>query len=161
MVENILDYPKMMERAMRGVIREALSQVVVDGLPGEHHFYITFDTQADDVEISKVLRAQHPEEMTIVLQHKYWELEVTDAGFGVSLSFGGARQHLYIPFEAVTGFADPSVNFGFKFDAADETMLVPADTEANGTDDDATEDPPAEPPPEGAEVVALDTFRKK
>ncbi len=167
MTEDLLEYPKMMERAVRGVLRQALSITAEHGLPGQHHFYITFRTGAPGVSISEQLRAQYQEEMTIVLENKFWDLEVTDDRFSVSLSFNRVQQQLVVPFEAVTSFVDPSVKFGLQFGALAEN--------AGTAPPEAPEEPPA---PEqntdsddgggasadqddGGEVVTLDSFRKK
>lgn len=157
MAEELLDYPKLVENAMRGVVRAALTEVAEHGLPGDHHFFISFDTTAPGVDIASVLRAQYPGDMTIVIQHKYWDLTVDEDAFSVTLSFGGAQQPLYIPFEAVTGFVDPSVNFGFKFD--DETAAEP--TEAAPQSPVSEEDPSEKPADESGQVLTLDAFRKK
>lgn len=138
---------------MRGVMRDALARVADHGLPGDHHFYITFVTTAPDVQMANVLRAQYPDTMTIVLQHKFWDLAVDQTGFGVTLSFGGAQQRLYVPFAAVTGFVDPSVNFGFTFEhGAAESTTDEGSAEGEG---------PAAGAEETGQVVTLDKFRKK
>ena len=163
MADELLDYPKLVENAMRGVVRAALSEVAEHGLPGEHHFFISFQTTAPGVDIASVLRAQYPEEMTIVVQHKFWDLTVDEDAFSITLSFGGAQQPLFIPFDAITGFIDPSVNFGFKFD--DE---IPPPEPAEVDDAPATDDPPAtddassdETADKTGQVLTLDAFRKK
>jgi hypothetical protein len=153
MTEDFLEYPRLMERAVRGVVREALSLTAEHGLPGLHHFYITFRTRAPGVDISDALVAQYPDEMTIVLEHQYWDLQVDDAAFSVTLSFGGVNERLHVPFDAVTSFVDPSVKFGLQFQQADEAAAAP------GQPPEAAE-PPAEPDGEET-VVALDRFRKK
>ena len=117
MTQDFLEYPKLVEQAMRSVVRSALDVVVEHGLPGLHHFYITFRTREPGVQISDRLLAQYPEEMTIVLEHQFWDLAVDETGFSVALSFGGARESLSIPFAAVSAFVDPSVKFGLQFDA--------------------------------------------
>jgi hypothetical protein len=154
MTEDRLGYQAMIERAMRGVAREALRVAAADGLPGAHHFYLTFRSRADGVELSDALLAKHPDEMTIVLQHKFWGLEVTDDAFAVTLTFGGRSERLKVPFAAVTRFVDPSVRFALQFD-----QLVPAPADLSPAKGAAA---PAEsaPAPE-AKVVALDAFRKK
>ncbi|MGE0748352.1 MAG: SspB family protein [Rhodospirillales bacterium] len=159
MSRDQFDYPAMVQRALVGVVREALSRVAADGLPGAHHFYLTFRTGDDGVEVPAQLRARFPDEMTIVLQNKFWGLEVEGDHFAVTLSFGGRSERLVVPFAALTGFADPSVNFGLRFGG-----------EA-AADDAAGEAPPAEPeapaaeeekPADGsASIVSLDKFRKK
>jgi hypothetical protein len=162
-----LAYDRMVEKALRGVLREALDLTQKQGLPGEHHFYITFDTNHPDVVLSPRLKAQHPDSMTIVLQNQFWDLEVRDAFFAVVLSFGGVRERLVIPFEAVTAFADPHATFGLQFqsgvvlDDEDEDEEDEDDLFGEGQDDDPDAvDQDGVTPPEN-NVVTLDTFRKK
>ena len=148
-----IDYGRLMHRAMRGLIQHVLADVAADGaLPGKHHFFITFDTQHPDVEIADWLSDRYPGEMTIVLQHWFRDLEVTPEGFSVTLNFGDNPEPLYVPYDAIKTFVDPSVEFGLRF----ETQGAPA----------APEEPEPEapqPPPSAArkaEVVSLDKFRK-
>ena len=148
-VDNTLEYQEMVDTALRGVAREALETVAMKGMPSEHHFYITFLTHAAGVEIPDDLCQRFPQEMTIVLQHQFWDLTVTQAGFSVELSFAGQPRRLTVPFAALTAFADPHVNFGLQFatgkaetSAEDE---IP-EKAANADDDD--------------NVVTLETFRK-
>ncbi|HEY7999576.1 MAG TPA: ClpXP protease specificity-enhancing factor SspB, partial [Pseudolabrys sp.] len=116
-------YDLLTQQALRGVVRNVLTEVVKKKvLPGEHHFYISFDTHADGVRISDRLRAQYPEQMTIILQHQFWDLVVNERGFEVGLSFGGIPEKLGIPFEAINGFFDPSVQFGLQFEEVTEGM---------------------------------------
>lgn len=171
MSNDILQYHAMVERAMRGVVREALSEVEAHGFPGNHHFYITFNTTAPGVKIPSHLSAQYPETMAVVLQHQFWGLEVDTVGFSVSLKFGGKPSHLYIPFSAITGFADPEVKFGLQFEA----MRAPEDVAEDDAADDGGEatvetlHAPTAGPRElnqddsapSADVVPLDSFRKK
>lgn len=117
--DDLIRYDVMVQEALISVVRKVLQDAAKSGLPGEHHFYISFRTHAPGVRISTRLREKHPEEMTIVLQHQFWDLLVSDHGFEVGLSFGGVPERLLIPFDAMTGFFDPSVQFGLKF-AADE-----------------------------------------
>jgi uncharacterized protein len=117
MTKDGLRYDKMVERALRGVVREAISFAIADGLPGGHHFYITCKTTAAGVEIGDQLRARYPDEMTIVIEHQFWELTVTQEAFAVTLSFSNRPERLTIPFAAITAFADPSVKFGLQFQA--------------------------------------------
>ena len=155
-----LCYDKWIEDAMRGVIRRSLAFVASEGLPGEHHFYITFRTHAEGVEVADFLRAQHPDEMTIVLQHQYWDLEVGDRAFSVALSFNQMRQTLTVPYAAVTAFADPSVKFGLQFQGGAEAgRTAPRIEPAEPPAADDTADAPASQ--STADVVALDSFRKK
>ncbi|MCW5694384.1 MAG: hypothetical protein KIT48_18660 [Pseudolabrys sp.] len=113
-------YDLLTQQALRGVVRNVLSDTAKKGLPGDHHFYISFQTHADGVRLSDRLRAQYPEEMTIILQYQFWDLAVTEQGFEVGMSFGGVPEKLYIPFAAVTGFFDPSVQFGLQFEEVGE-----------------------------------------
>lgn len=117
-------YDLLTQQALRGVVRAVLADTAKKGLPGEHHFYISFETHAEGVRLSDRLRAQYPEDMTIILQHQFWDLSVTDAGFEVGMSFGGIPEKLYIPFAAVTGFFDPSVQFGLQFEEVAEDQAA-------------------------------------
>ena len=121
-------YDLLTQQALRAVVRRVLTDISKTGvLPGEHHFYITFDTRAPGVRVSTRLRAQYPEEMTIVLQHQFWDLVVTDSHFEVGLSFNGITEKLYVPLEAIKGFFDPSVQFGLQFETgADAQKAAPA-----------------------------------
>jgi hypothetical protein len=158
MPDQSLDYGRLVERALRQVVREALALVAERGLPGRHHHYITFRTDHPDVVIAEDLRARYPTEMTIVLQHEFWGLEVGEDRFAVGLSFGGMPHRLEVPLDAVTMFADPSVEFGLQFTKAEAASAdgspPPAAVRAPGS----SPEPPAEG---GAEVVTLDRFRKK
>ena len=116
MAQDLFQYDKMVETALRGVARQALAIAARDGLRGEHHFYIGFRTDAPGVVVPAQLLAKFPEEMTIVLQHQFWGLEVGDAAFSVTLSFNSRSERLTVPFAAITSFADPSVNFGLQFE---------------------------------------------
>lgn len=162
MTEDFLEYPRLMERALRGVVRDALRITAERGLPGLHHFYITFRTRAPGVGISDALLAQYPEEITIVLEHEFWDLAVEDEAFAVTLSFGGVRTPLRVPFDAVTGFVDPSVKFGLQFQTGEAPPAeAPADTIAeDGGDETAAADADADADADDT-VVALDRFRKK
>jgi hypothetical protein len=122
-------YDLMVREALRGVVRRVLADIARNGLPGEHHFYISFDTRAEGVRISSRLRVQYPEEMTIVLQHQFWDLIVSEVAFEVGLSFGGVPERLHVPFEAIKGFFDPSVQFGLEFQVAAEVEAGPAGAE--------------------------------
>jgi len=162
-----IDYSALVESALRGVVREVLEQVAEAGLPGRHHLYLTFRTGHPGVVMPDTLRARYPTDITIVLQHEFWGLEVDEHGFGVTLKFSNVPQRLEVPFEALTVFADPSVEFGLQFSAPD------APSEAPDADVEATQQPerpaPVEPlpmpasdaRPGGGEVVTLDRFRKK
>jgi hypothetical protein len=113
-------YDLLTQQALRGVVRRVLTDTAKKGLPGDHHFYISFNTRADGARLSDRLRAQYPDEMTIILQHQFWELKVGEEGFEVSLSFGGIPERLTVPFEAINGFFDPSVQFGLQFEEITE-----------------------------------------
>jgi hypothetical protein len=116
MSQDLIRYDLMVQDALRGVVHSILSSAARDGLPGDHHFFISFKTTASGVRLSSRLREQYPEEMTVVLQHQFWDLGVTDYAFEVGLSFGGVPERLLVPFDAITGFFDPSVQFGLKFE---------------------------------------------
>ena len=152
-----MNYRAMMEEALRGVVREALKRVVEDGLPGDHHFFITFATDHPGVGLPDHLRARFPKEMTVVLQHQFWGLEVGDEGFAVTLSFTNVHERLVVPFAAVTAFADPSVQFGLQFRAEEEdgegAAEPPAESAASTARSEAAD--------EADNVVTLDSFRKK
>jgi hypothetical protein len=125
-----IDYSALLQEALRDAVRRVLEQVAEHGLPGEHHFYIGFRTDFPGVEVPRFLRDQYPEEMTIILQHQFWGLDVTPEAFSVLLSFGGSRQRLTVPFAALTTFADPSADFGLRFGAAaGETPAAEPETE--------------------------------
>jgi hypothetical protein len=172
MATDHIRYDVLARDALRGVLRRVLADAAEHGLPGEHHFYITFLSTAEGVKLSPRLLAQYPEEMTIILQHQFWDLVVTEEKFEVGLSFGGIPERLNVPFAAVTRFLDPSAPFDLQFDASDAVAEKPepkvpavpaaaplplpaAPAAAEGSDDE----PPK--PSEGAEVVRLDRFRKK
>jgi uncharacterized protein len=144
-----IDYGNLMHRAMRGLIQSVLTDVATNGLPGAHHFFITFDTTHPDVDIADWLHSRYPAEMTVVIQHWFENLEVTDNGFSVTLNFGNQPEPLRIPFDAVRTFVDPSVEFGLRF----ETHSDEEDEGEDDGDDDA-------PQHRDAEVVSLDKFRK-
>jgi hypothetical protein len=156
MAQDLFDYAKMVETALRSVMREALARTAREGLPGDHHFYVSFHTRAPGVAVPRYLHTKYPDVMTIVLQHQYRGLEVGEEAFSVNLSFQNRSERLTIPFAAVTTFADPSVNFGLQFEAPqanrDETAGLPAQIPAP----EATE--PERP---AAEIVTLDKFRKR
>ncbi len=169
MEDDPFRYDSWIEDALRGVIRHSLSYAAEHGLPGDHHFYITYLTEGDDVELPGYLKADHQEEMTIVLQHEFDELVVTEEAFWVTLRFNGKPERLRVPFDAVISFADPSVNFGLQIKTVSESngdietdMAVAGNFEIEGTE--------ALPEPEAVqggddersgEVIALDAFRKK
>jgi hypothetical protein len=188
MAVDHIRYDILAQDALRGVVRRVLMDTAKNGLPGDHHFYISFDTRAEGVRLSPRMRAQYPEEMTVVLQHQFWDLEVTETGFDVGVSFGGVPERVAVPFAAIKGFFDPSVQFGLQFQegtraeesrqpeestaAASESMRAPSEHKAIAP---AIAAVPAVANPEpakttshagpdkpgGGEVVPLDRFRKK
>lgn len=178
MADDHIRYDILAQEALRGVMRKVLAEVARTGLPGNHHFFITFLTGAPGVRVSSRLRERYPEQMTIVIQFQYWDLKVTDTGFEVGLSFSDVPEKLEIPFSAVRGFYDPSVNFELEFDvktetsAEDEPATQPASEplaivaekkpETKKKAAEADKKPAAaEATAKGAEVVSLDAFRKK
>jgi uncharacterized protein len=158
MPDQSLDYGRLVERALRQVVRDALGVVAERGLPGRHHHYITFRTNHPGVVLAEDLRSRYPTEMTIVLQHEFWGLDVGEDRFAVGLSFGGVPHRLEIPFDAVTMFADPSVEFGLQFAKAD---AAPADTATPAAPVQTAGEARETPAEGGAEVVTLDRFRNK
>lgn len=122
-------YDLLTQQALRGVVRSVLTDAAKKGLPGDHHFFIEFDTHAPGVRMSDRLRAQHPDKMTIILQHQFWDLAVTEQAFEVGLSFGGITERLAIPFDAITGFYDPSVQFGLQFEEVSEGQQAPVNAQ--------------------------------
>jgi uncharacterized protein len=135
MAVDHIRYDILVQEALRGMVRDVLADIARKGLPGDHHFFITFDTNAEDVRLSERLHERYPEEMTVVLQHQFWDLKVTDDGFEVGLSFGGVPERLYVPFAAINGFADPSVQFALQF----ETLTEEAEEAAESAPDAAAE----------------------
>ena len=179
MATDHIRYDVLTRDALRGVLKRVLNDAAAHGLPGEHHFFITFLSTAEGVKLSARLLAQYPEEMTIILQHQFWDLVVHDDRFEVGLSFGGIPERLVVPFAAIKSFFDPSVQFGLQFETADaatdtagdaveptaknlpgspapSALAVPASQPAAS---EKTEEPAKSS--EGAEVVRLDRFRKK
>jgi uncharacterized protein len=186
MATDHIRYDILAQAALRGVVRTVLADAAKKGLPGEHHFKITFNTLAPGVRLSDRMRARYPQEMTIVLQYQFWDLTVTEQGFEVGLSFGGMPERLSVPFEAVTAFYDPAVQFGFQFEtietaaaaAADATPRAPEKPTSAVTSLSEEEKKPESlpapaaapsavqvgPAPDsdgGGQVVRLDRFRKK
>lgn len=159
MAEDLFRYDLMVENALRGVVRDALRRALNHGLPGNHHFYLTFKTRAPGVEIPSYLIERYPDEMTIVLQFQYWNLEVEDQRFSVMLSFNDIRERLVVPYEALTGFADPSVQFGLQFQDGSASGSGDSDSDPDPTPPDGGGDAPADG--SSGEVVSLDHFRKK
>jgi uncharacterized protein len=191
MASDLIRYDLLVQDALRAVMRKVLTDAAREGLPGEHHFFITFKTRAPGVRLSNRMREQYPKEMTIILQHQFWDLTVGDQAFEVGLSFHGKSETLLIPFDAVTGFFDPSVEFGLKFELAAEADDQPSEAlpqkvsqaparaldkaRPRGSGSEpvevgpvaAKEDaPPATPgkaakPADQAKVISIETFRKK
>ena len=160
-VNSTIDYGNLMHRAMRGLIQEVLIAVRKDGLPGAHHFFITFDTMHPDVEIADWLSDRYPGEMTVVIQHWFDNLEVTNEGFTITLNFGDNPETLYVPYDSIKTFVDPSVEFGLRFETQDEDGDAPVVEIDEAPMDEMVE--PAAEKQEGrkdAEVVSLDQFRK-
>jgi uncharacterized protein len=172
MATDHIRYDVLASDAMRGVVKKVLTDAAAHGLPGEHHFFITFVSEAEGVKLSSRLLAQYPEEMTIILQHQFWDLTVLEDRFEVGLSFGGIPERLVVPFRAIKSFLDPSVKFGLQFETSDvaevagETLpAAPAPSAvavpAAAPETAETAEEPASPNQGGAEVVRLDRFRKK
>jgi hypothetical protein len=168
MPEDLMRYDLLAQNALKGVVRDALRIAETTGLPGEHHFYIAFNTRHPGVQLSEKIAQRYPREMTIVLQHQYWNLHVMDDRFEVELSFDNVPEHLVIPFDAVKGFLDPAVQFGLQFETAERRpreveAQKPAaprpKTEAEPAPEKKLEEEPAGEEP--AKVVSLDQFRKK
>lgn len=162
MADDQFRYDLMVEAALRTVVRDALRLAGERGLPGNHHFYITFRTGAPGVNIPDYLVERYPDEMTIVLQFQFWDLVIEEERFSVTLSFNDIREPLTIPFEALTGFADPSVQFGLQFQQS-STDEASQDETADSEDDEATDDTDGLTVDDTGtgEVVSLDQFRKK
>jgi hypothetical protein len=153
--DSLIPYDEIVQEALRAVVGRVLGEVEATGLPGDHHFYITFKTAAPGVDIPKHLSERFPDEMTIVIQNRFWDLKVREDGFEVGLSFNQAPAKLVIPFAAITGFVDPAVNFALQFQAqVDESGLQEHDEAENDA-------PRAEPAEDGSNVVSVDFSRKK
>ena len=153
--DSLIPYDEIVQEALRAVVGRVLTQVATEGLPGSHHFYITFKTNAPNVSIPRSLIERFPDEMTIVLQNKYWDLKVTDTGFEVGLTFNQVPSHLEIPFAAVTAFADPAVDFALQFQSQIENDPI---REQEPAENDR---PAAVPLEDGSNVVTVDFGRKK
>jgi hypothetical protein len=184
-VDPHIRYDLLTQKALLGVVRTVLADAAKNGLPGDHHFFVTFDTRVEGVRLSQRMRAQYPEEMTIVLQHQFWDLTVGEDAFEVGLSFGGVAEKLAIPFAAVNGFRDPSAPFELQFKLLEElperANPAPVAPHGQGRGDpaaapqrpapvpaSASPEPdgdrakrPSEPSGQSGEVVSLDRFRKK
>lgn len=148
--DSLIPYDEIVQDALRSVVWRVLKRVEAEGLPGQHHFYIAFNTRAPGVSIPKRLMERYPDEMTIVIQHQYWDLAVDDLGFTIGLSFNQVPAKLRVPYAALTGFVDPAVNFALQFQAGSEGAVVPESQ------------PDPEPQQDlGENVVAFDFKRKK
>ncbi|PWR23307.1 SspB family protein [Zavarzinia compransoris] len=172
MAKDFMNYGAMVQDALRGVVRQALTRVAAQGLPGNHHLYLSFKSHHPGVDIPDYLRERYPDEMTIILQHQYWGLKVTDDHFEIGLNFNKMPERLEIPFAAMTGFFDPSVQFGLQFqptgdeEAAPRPVAPPAEPASLTTRREETPEtkPDGEDKPEGeqrGQVLTLDAFRKK
>jgi uncharacterized protein len=155
MSTDLIRYDLQVQDALRGVVRKVLSDAARDGLPGEHHFYITFRTHAPGVKLSNRLLEQYPEEMTIILQYQFWDLKVNEDGFEVGLHFKNVPERLQVPFDAVAGFYDPSVQFGLKFEAQGED----ADDFGDDDDEETIEVGPVANPPRPTSVTEKPKLR--
>lgn len=188
MAEDLLRYDILIQDALRGAVKKILAEVGRTGLPGDHHFYIAFETTAPGVRISSRLKERYPQEMTIVLQHQFWDLAIGEHAFEVGLSFGGVPEKLLVPYSAIKGFFDPSVQFALEFDPGKTAEELPEellnaveelakaekegavssddsekkdDQTANTAETKETAEKPDATPDGSGEVVSLDAFRKK
>jgi len=164
MPEDHINYPYIIDQAMRGVVRDVLRKVQAGGLPADHHFFISYSTQHPDVKMSDSLRAKYPKEITIVMQHQFWDFKVEDDKFHVSMSFGGVPEKLTIPFAALTGFADPSIKFGLQFQSPEIFEEAIAEIIAEVREQEKNAAPkaaPADVVDDGEKIISLDAFRKK
>lgn len=173
-MSQTIDYGNLMHDAMRGLIKKVLKDVQANGLPGSHHFFITFDTTHPDAELADWLSDRYPEEMTVVMQHWYDKLDVGDDGFGITLNFGEAPEPMFVPYDAIKTFVDPSVEFGLRFEAQEDEDDDGVQEDASNdvsTDSDPVHLPDPKPTTDAdsneskdstkeAEVVSLDSFRK-
>jgi hypothetical protein len=156
-MSHSIDYGNLMHDAMRGLIQRVLNGVAKDGLPGEHHFFVTFDTMHPDVELADWLSDRYPAEMTVVIQHWFDKLNVTDEGFAITLNFGDNPESMYIPYDAIKTFVDPSVEFGLRFETQEPSE---ADEQGEADHNEADMIDVQDDAPHDAEVVSLDSFRK-
>lgn len=182
MSEDLIRYDILTQEALRAMIAKLLDEVSKTGLPGDHHFFITFDTCAPNVQLSARMKEKYPEEMTIVIQHRFWDMEVTDKHFQIGLSFDEIPELLIIPLAAIKGFYDPSVKFGLQFELQSEEVIEEEPTKpqlvgskAEMFEEDASDEANLDEPAQdaeaevedtaedetGAQVVSLDSFRKK
>jgi len=158
MTEDLLHYPTLIDQAMRGVVRDVLKRVQSSGLPGDHHFYVSFSTVYPGVKISEQLKSRYPKEITIVLQHQFWDFKVEENQFQATLSFGGVPEKLVVPYAALTAFADPSIKFGLQFQSSEMPESTDMGTTEMALDALMGEDTDDEG---SAEIISLDHFRKK
>lgn len=150
-----IDYGRLMHQAMRGLIQRVLTDVAEHGLPGDHHFFVTFNTQDTRADLADWLKDRYPEEMTVVIQHWFEDLDVDDDGFAITLNFGDRPERLVVPFDAIRTFVDPSVEFGLRFESGDGDGDDGGDGEPEADMETDVEEAPSD-----AEVVSLDSFRK-
>ena len=158
MADDLIRYDLLVQDALRGVVRKVLTDAAQNGLMGEHHFYVSFRTEAPGVRISQALREKYPQDMTIVLQHQFWDLAVTEHAFEVGLSFSGVPERLLVPFDALSGFFDPSVQFGLKFDlseAGQDSVGEAAPSEAKAGPRGAGSEPGEVSPKTGTGLAAI------
>ena len=178
MSNDLIRYDLLVQDALRGAVRKVLSEVAKEGLPGEHHFYITFRTHAPGVRLSTAMREQYPDVMTIILQHQFWDLSVSETNFEVGLSFRNVPERLLVPFDAVTEFYDPSVQFGLKFEVEEPApedgandqepnessgpvVFAPAEARKDTAKESPADVAAASAQAEPGKVVSIDAFRKK
>lgn len=160
MTDDLIGYAELIDSAMRGVVRDTLHIISEHGLPGDHHCYVSFKTHAAGVKIADFLMERYPEEMTIVLQHQFWNLRVEEDYFAITLSFNRNKEELIVPYNALTAFADPSIKFGLQFQLRDDDEMDQQSFEQlleNASDDDSMQ----EKKDSTAKVITLDSFRKK
>ena len=150
MSSSEIDYHELVDLALRGVARSVLQRVAEDGLPGDHYFYISFRTNHPRIALSPELHATYPDEMTVVLQNQFWDLEVDEEGFGVMLRFGGNPQHLWVPWEALRSFVDPEAEFGLRFDSHEP-----------GLESDTDEPESSSTESSSGELISFEEFRKR
>ena len=162
MAKDLMRYNLLAQEALRGVVREALKRAAgPEGLPGPHHFYITFRTKGAGVDIDDSLKEKYPEEMTIVLEHQFWDLEVGETEFEVTLKFASVPKYLKIPYRAISRFHDPSVGFHLQFDQVEGGDTAPTETKVTVSEKAEPKGESQAAAGDGAEVVSLDSFRKK
>jgi len=159
--DSLIPYDEIINDALRAVVGHVLSEVAVSGLPGKHHFYIAFKTQYPGVDIPKHLLERYPDEMTIVINNRFWDLQVEEDHFSVGLSFNQVPAKLVVPFDAVVGFVDPSVNFALQFQPKDADGEMQIDEQDEEEEEGEAPAPPPAPITDGSNVVTLDAFRKK